>query len=67
MLVTLVGYSAMAGTLAGGGLGAMAFNYGYQRFQLSTMVITVVLMIILVQLIEYIGNKLLGHLSKSKN
>lgn len=63
MLVTLVGYSAMAGTLAGGGLGAMAFNYGYQRFQLSTMVITVVLMIFIVQLIEFAGNKLLAYLS----
>ena len=65
MLVTLVGYSAMAGTLAGGGLGAMAFNYGYQRFQMQTMVITVVIMIILVQVIEYIGNKLLHKLSNN--
>lgn len=63
MLVTLVGYSAMAGALAGGGLGAMAFNYGYQRFNESIMLTTVVLMIILVQFIEYAGSKLLNKIS----
>lgn len=56
MLITLVGYSAMAGTLAGGGLGALAFNYGYQRFNNKIILITVILMLVLVQLLQYLNN-----------
>lgn len=58
MLVTLVGYSAMAGTLAGGGLGALAFNYGYQRFDNMVIITTVALIVLIVQVIQYISDKL---------
>jgi D-methionine transport system permease protein len=56
VLVTLVGYSAMAGALAGGGLGALAFNYGYQRFNNKIILITVVLMVLLVQCLQSLNN-----------
>lgn len=55
-LVTLVGYSAMAGTVGGGGLGDVGIRYGYQRFDGTVMAITVVILIILVQLIQSIGD-----------
>ena len=64
MLVTLVGYSAMAGTLAGGGLGALAFNYGYQRFDNNIILITVVLIILLVHIIQFISNKIAASFSR---
>lgn len=59
MLVTLVGYSAMAGIPAsGGGLGALAYNHGYQRFDSTIILITVILIILIVQLIQYISDSL---------
>ncbi|MCK6091860.1 MAG: metal ABC transporter permease [Kocuria rhizophila] len=58
-LVTLVGYSAMAGLIGGGGLGRLAYNYGYQRFDTGVMVLTIVVMVILVQLIQWIGDLLI--------
>lgn len=57
-LVTIVGYSAMAGLIGGGGLGRLAYNYGYQRYQLDVMLVTVVLLIIIVQLIQLIGDRM---------
>lgn len=57
-LVTLVSYSAMAGTVGGGGLGDVGIRYGYQRFDGTVMMITVVMLVILVQLIQSIGDHL---------
>lgn len=57
-LVTLVGYSAMAGTVGGGGLGDVGIRYGYQRFDGTVMMITVVILVILVQIIQSIGDHL---------
>lgn len=59
--VTLVNYSAMAGAVGGGGLGDLAIRYGYQRFNPSVMILTVLLLIILVQLIQAIGDKIARH------
>lgn len=56
LAITLVGYSAMAGVVGAGGLGQMAINYGYQRFQNDTMFVTVVATIILVQLMQMCGD-----------
>lgn len=56
LLITLVGYSAMAGAVGGGGLGQMAINYGYVRYQNDVMLVTVVLIILLVQLIQMGGD-----------
>jgi D-methionine transport system permease protein len=54
-VVTLVGYSAMAGLVGGGGLGKLAYNYGFQRFDVTVMLVTIVLIIVLVQIIQLTG------------
>lgn len=55
-LVNLIGYSAMAGLVGGGGLGQVAIQYGYNRFNTSIMLATVILLILLVQIIQWLGN-----------
>ncbi len=55
-IIGLIGYSAMAGAVGGGGLGDLAIRYGYQRFQTDVMIATVVLLIILVQGIQMLGD-----------
>ena len=55
-IVNLIGYSAMAGAVGGGGLGDLAIRYGYQRFDLGVMLITIVIMVILVQMVQFIGD-----------
>lgn len=56
--ITLINYSAMAGTVGAGGLGTLAINYGYQRFNAGIMIATVVVLIILVQLMQMSGDYL---------
>ena len=56
--ISVVGYSAMSGLIGGGGLGQVAIQYGYHRFNTSVMILTVVLLIILVQIIQGIGHVL---------
>ncbi|ALC83683.1 MULTISPECIES: methionine ABC transporter permease [Bacillus] len=56
--IGLIDFSAMAGTVGGGGLGHVAMTYGYQRFDGSVMLVTVVILILLVQLAQWIGNTL---------
>ncbi|MFK4304611.1 D-methionine transport system permease protein [Paenibacillus sp. RC254] len=56
--VALIDFSAMAGTVGGGGLGNLAMTYGYQRFDTSVMIVTIVLLIIFVQVAQYAGNYL---------
>ena len=56
LAITLIGYSAMAGAVGGGGLGQMAINYGYNRWQTDVMISTVVAIIIIVQIIQLIGD-----------
>lgn len=55
-IIGLIGYSAMAGAVGGGGLGDLAIRYGYQRFQTDVMIATVVLLIVLVQGIQMLGD-----------
>lgn len=55
-VVTIVGYSAMAGLIGGGGLGRLAYNYGFQRYQFDVMVITVVILVVMVQVIQMAGD-----------
>lgn len=54
--VAIVGYSAMAGTVGGGGLGDVAISYGYQRFDITIMLLTVAILIIIVQLLQTTGD-----------
>ncbi|OGV50971.1 MAG: methionine ABC transporter permease [Legionellales bacterium RIFCSPHIGHO2_12_FULL_42_9] len=63
--ITLVNYSAMAGTIGGGGLGDFAIRYGYQRFDGLSMLITVTILVILVQLIQIGGDKLAAYFDKN--
>lgn len=62
-LVSLVGYSAMAGAVGGGGLGDLAIRYGYQRFDPGVMMITIVIMIVLVQIMQSIGDWLVNKIT----
>lgn len=55
-IVNLIGYSAMAGAVGGGGLGDLAIRYGYQRFDVTTMVITIAIMVFMVQIIQWLGD-----------
>lgn len=55
-VVMLVGYSAMAGAVGGGGLGDLAMRYGYQRFNVTLMLMTIIILIVMVQLIQWLGD-----------
>ena len=63
---TILGYSAMAGTVGGGGLGDIAIQYGYYRYQSDIMIVTVVLLVVLVQLFQTIGTVLANRLDKRR-
>lgn len=63
-LGTILGYSAMAGTVGGGGLGDIAIQYGYHRYETHIMIATVVLLIVLVQVLQWIGTRLSKKLDK---
>ena len=64
VIIALVGESAMAGAIGGGGLGDLAIRYGYQRFRPDIMIATVVILIVLVQLVQFAGNSLAARLNK---
>ena len=54
----ILGYSAMAGSVGGGGLGAIAINYGYYRFNAQVMVVCIAIMVVLVQAVQLVGTRL---------
>ena len=62
--ITVLGFSAMAGLVGGGGIGDLAYRYGYQRYKKEVMIICVVLLILLVQLIQTIGDLIARSLTK---
>ena len=61
-IINLIGYSAMAGAIGGGGLGDLAIRYGYQRFRPDIMVITVIIIILLVEIIQLAGNRIVAKM-----
>ena len=61
--IALVSYTAMAGVVGAGGLGDLAVRFGYQRFQTDVMVVTVVLLLILVQILQMLGDRLVARVS----
>lgn len=63
---TILGYSAMAGVVGGGGLGDIAIRYGYYRYETPIMVITVVLLVALVQIFQSAGMRISNHMDKRK-
>ena len=64
--ITIIGYIAMAGMVGGGGLGAVAINYGYYRYERPVMTVTVILTILLVQLIQVAFNLIVRKVDKNK-
>ena len=64
---TILGYSAMAGFIGGGGLGDIAIRYGYNRYDSGTMLITVVLLVVMVQLIQSVGARIAKRSDKRIN
>ncbi|WP_251877933.1 methionine ABC transporter permease [Achromobacter sp. Marseille-Q4954] len=62
-IVSLIGYSAMAGAIGGGGLGDLAIRYGYQRFQSDVMAAVVIVLIVLVQVIQSLGDRYVRRIS----
>lgn len=63
-VISLIGYSAMAGAIGGGGLGDLAIRYGYQRFRADIMLITVIILIAQVQIVQSTGDYLARRLNK---
>lgn len=63
-IINIIGYSAMAGAIGGGGLGDLAIRYGYQRFQTDVLVATIIVLIIMVELIQFAGNILANKFDK---
>ena len=61
-IINLIGYSATAGTIGGGGLGDLAIRYGYQRFRSDVMLAAVIVTIVLVELVQFVGNKISSRL-----
>lgn len=62
--VTLVSYTAMSGVIGGGGLGDLAIRYGYQRFETEIMVVTVLVLLVLVQILQMIGDRFVRHFQR---
>lgn len=62
-IINIIGYSAMAGSVGAGGLGKVAISYGYQRYQTDVMIVTVIILIIMVQVLQSLGNYLYKKLS----
>lgn len=65
-LGTILGYSAMAGTVGGGGLGDIAIRYGYYRYQSDIMIITVILLVVLVQIFQSVGMLIANKIDRRK-
>lgn len=65
MVISLLGYSAMAGAVGGGGLGDLAVKYGYMRFRTDVMLGCLVVLLVLVQLVQFVGDGLAAHFNRA--
>ena len=65
-VISLIGYSAMAGLVGGGGLGQVAIQYGYNRFNTFIMMTTVILLILLVQAVQWLGDRIARHILEKR-
>lgn len=65
-IISLIGYSAMAGIVGGGGIGDLAIRYGYQRYVTSLLIICIVILVIIVQLLQFLGDSFADHLDKHR-
>lgn len=66
-VISLIGYSAMAGIVGGGGIGDLAIRYGYQRYETWLLIICIVILVIIVQLLQFFGDSVANRLDKHKN
>lgn len=62
--IALMSYAAMSGVIGGGGLGDLAIRFGYQRFQTEVMVTTVAVLVVLVQVLQFSGDRLVQHFTR---
>lgn len=62
--IALVGYSAMSGVIGGGGLGDLALRFGYQRYQTDVMAVTVLILVVMVQILQVLGDRLVLRLNR---
>lgn len=65
-IINVIGYSAMAGTIGGGGLGDLAIRYGYQRFRVDVLIAAVIVILILVGVVQMVGTKISSSLMKKR-
>ena len=65
-IINLIGYSAMAGAVGGGGLGDLAIRYGYQRFRTDVLFVAVIISLVLVEVIQFIGNRISAGIMKRR-
>jgi len=65
-IINLIGYSAMAGAIGGGGLGDLAIRYGFQRFRGDVMFVAVVVILVLVEVVQVLGDKFVAHLMSKR-
>jgi len=65
-IINIVGYSAMAGAIGGGGLGDLAIRYGFHRFQTDVLIAAVVVIILFVQIVQAAGNRTALYLSRNR-
>ena len=65
-IINIIGYSAMAGAIGGGGLGDLAIRYGYQRFRTDIMIASVLVILVLVELIQFFGSRISNSLMKKR-
>ncbi|PBC81358.1 MULTISPECIES: methionine ABC transporter permease [unclassified Streptomyces] len=64
LVIQLIGYSAIAGTVGGGGLGNLAYTYGYQQYESRLMVVTVIELVIIVTVVQYLGDYVVRRLAE---
>lgn len=62
--IALVGYSAMSGVIGGGGLGDLALRFGYQRYQMDVMAVTVIILVVMVQILQVFGDRWVARLNR---
>jgi D-methionine transport system permease protein len=65
-IINLIGYSAMAGAIGGGGLGDLAIRYGYQRFRGDVMIASVIVILVLVEVVQVVGDKMVARLMEKR-
>ncbi|MCR4925161.1 MAG: ABC transporter permease subunit, partial [Clostridiales bacterium] len=65
-IINLIGYSAMAGAIGGGGLGDLAIRYGYQRFRTDVMFWSVLVILVLVEVIQFVGTRISNKMLASR-